>query len=200
MLRAAAQDDDQAGFTLIELVVVTTLLLVVLGSILGMLESLTSAQATTSTRIDDAQSARLTLAQFSHDVRSAASVVAPPVPSDYATTVDVILNDSGHTEVQWVYDPVAQTLTRNVVTSGQPSATSVLDGVANGTGPPPVFAWLAADGTNLITAAWATTADVAHCAVVVQATVVYGIHRHLAPQTQQVQTALANPVHAPGCP
>jgi prepilin-type N-terminal cleavage/methylation domain-containing protein len=196
----AKRDEDQAGFTLIELVVVTTLLLLVLGSILGVLDSLTSAQATTSTRIDDEQAARLTLAQFSHDVRSAASVVAPSVSPAYATTVDVILNDVAHTEIRWVYDPAASTLTRNIVTGGVPAATAVLKSVANGTGPSPVFVWLAADGTNLNSSPWATTSDIAHCAVVIQATVIYGAHAKIGAQTQRVQTALANPADAPGCP
>jgi type II secretory pathway pseudopilin PulG len=200
VLSAAPPDDHEAGFTLIELVVVTTLLLLVLGSILGVLDSLTSAQATTSTRIDDEQAARLILAQFSHDVRSAASLVAPALPSDYATTVDVILDDPASTEVRWVYDSAALTLTRNIVTGGVPAPTAVLGGVANGLGPSPVFAWLASDGTNLNASVWATAADVAQCAVVIQATVIYGAHARIGLQTQRVQTALSNPVHAPGCP
>jgi prepilin-type N-terminal cleavage/methylation domain-containing protein len=66
---------DEEGFTLVELAVAMSILLLVAGALLAALDSGTSAEHHASNRIDSEQSANLVLAQFARDVRNASGVM-----------------------------------------------------------------------------------------------------------------------------
>jgi len=179
MLKARADSSRQGGFTLVELVVVASLLMVVLGAILGVLESLTNTEHTTSLRIDDEQSARVTLAQLERDVRGAQGlVVQGTAPS--STALELLMAD-GSSQVEWVFDlSGGHTLTR----SENGSTTVVLNGVVGGG-----FSYSDATGQS---SAWLTPGDIARCTTVVQAALAVGDHPHTAPQSLTVQDAVRN--------
>ena len=177
--RAQPDAAPDAGFTLVELVVVASLLMLVLGAILGVLESLTNTEHTTSQRIDDEQSARVTLAQLERDVRGAAALmVQGPAPS--STTMDLQLAD-GPNQVAWVFDLTgAHTLTR----SENGNITAVLADVVSGG-----FSYSDATGQS---SSWLTPGDIARYATIVQAEVAVGSHPHTAPQSLSVEDAVRN--------
>ena len=130
-----------------------SLLMLVLGAILGVLESLTNTEHNTSQRIDDEQSARVTLAQLERDVRGAAALmVQGPAPS--STTMDLQLAD-GPDQVAWVFDLTgAHTLTR----SENGNITAVLADVVSGG-----FSYSDATGQS---SSWLTPGDIARSATI----------------------------------
>lgn len=181
---------DEAGFSLVELLVGMTIMMLVVGALLSAMESLTRAERTTSTRIDDEQAARLTLARFTHDVHGVASVLPQATLTDYASTVDLLLTDGTH--VQWAYSASAHTVIRYLVAGdGSRQTTAMLPNLVNSVSQP-VFAWGGAVTNDLLSAAWATTADVAHCATTIGATVAVSSRAGLAPQTETVRAAAPN--------
>jgi prepilin-type N-terminal cleavage/methylation domain-containing protein len=66
---------DERGFTLVELAVAMSIMLLVAGALLAALESGTNAEHHASNRVDSEQSASLVLTQFARDVRNATSVI-----------------------------------------------------------------------------------------------------------------------------
>ena len=170
---------DESGFSLVELVVAMGIMLLVVGALLSALDSLTGAERTTSTHIDDEQAGRLMLAQLSHDAHSTTSVLPQATLAAYATTADLPLPDGTH--VRWAYDDIQKTLTRSLVAGdGTAAPTSVLPHASGS------FSWSGA------ATPWVTTADVAHCATSLSAIVSVSSRPGLTPQTETVQAALPN--------
>lgn len=174
-----SQERDESGFSLVELVVAMGIMLLVVGALLSALDSLTAAERTTSTHIDDEQAGRLALAQLSHDAHGAAQVLPQASLAAYATNADLTLTNGTH--IRWSYDGAQKTLTRYLVAADDTTQpTSVLP---NATGS---FTWSGA------ATPWVTTADVAHCATSLGATVSISSRLGLTPQTETVQVALPN--------
>jgi len=184
----------EAGYTLIELAVTMSILLVVMGGLLGALESGTSAEHNASTRIDDEQAVAVVLAQFTRDVRNATAVEIVPVAS-LTTTVELVEQSaSGLLYVRWALEPSGSglALTRYVADSsgatGSPGVT--VGGLTNES----VFDRQSADGTELVSppAPGLTDADAARCAATIEASIISNAHPPSAPFTDDV----AAPVHA----
>jgi prepilin-type N-terminal cleavage/methylation domain-containing protein len=102
---------DDAGFTLIELVVVllvSTIVLVIAGSTLISLNNTTSRVDSMTT---DEQEASTVLAQVSRDIRSAHTVTfsgfSTPNPIQ---ELELQMNQPANTWVEWVYTPTAATV------------------------------------------------------------------------------------------
>ena len=162
-----------------------SVLLLVLGALLSGLESMTSAERTTSGRVDDEQSLRLTLSQLTRDVRDADTIEAQPSLSAYATTLDVQLAGA---HVRWIFDPAAHSLSRLVVgDDSSAQATAVESGVAGAT-----FTWFDAAGRSVATQPWATPGDVAACVTEVGVIATLSAAPHRAGVTESVQTAVRN--------
>lgn len=179
---------DERGFTLTELAVAMSLMLLVSGAVLGALESGTRAERQASTRVDDEQSVRVVLAQFARDVRNATSVAVPSLPS---TEVD--LSYANGDAVVWAYDASTHVLQRSLTPQGQATSTS---GVSIGglTNSATVFEFLASDGSDLMADASTTVQDVTTCTATVAVSVTSSGHPPLGLFTE---TAHA-PVQAPG--
>ncbi len=187
--------NDEHGFTLAELAVAMSLLLVVIGALLAALESGTSAERHASTRIDDEQSVRLVLAQFSRDVRNA-SATPPLLPIVRATKDEIDLTYANGWAVAWVYTPATGVLHRTV--NGNASVS--VGGLTNPDGT--VFQVLAADGSNMFDPnVYATTSDITKCAVTVMASVTSRAHPPSKPFVETVNAPLDAPgVDRRGCP
>ncbi len=151
-------DRGEHGFTLVELMVTMTIMMLVTGALLGALESGTTAEGRASARIDAQQSARLVLDQFSKDVRNATAVSAAS-----ANEIDLV-EPSG--PVSWVFDPAGTQLTRYLGISPGWTAGVAATGLTGG-----AFDALASDGSSLVSAAGLTDADAAQCAGTITATV-----------------------------
>ena len=115
--------EDQRGFTLVELSVAMTLMLLVSGALLAALESGTTAERHASTRIDDEQSVRVVLAQFTHDVRNASSLpwIAPGT-SDHQVDLEV----AGQ-HIRWWYDAAGHILHRQIDSGGGAYSAGIAD-------------------------------------------------------------------------
>ena len=72
--RRRMEGTDEAGFTLIELVVVVAILPIVVGGIVMALLSVFSLQGTVTNRVGDSNDALVASAYFNRDVQSAASM------------------------------------------------------------------------------------------------------------------------------
>jgi len=183
----------ESGYTLIELAVTMTIMLVVAGGLLGALESGTSAERHASTRIDDEQALAVVLAQFTHDVRNATAV--EPVPlAQLPTTLELVEPGSGSVYVRWALEPSGSgfALTRYAASS---LAGTWEPGVsAAGLTAASVFDRQSADGTDLVSPppAGLTNADAARCTETVEASIVSSAHPPSAPFAENV----AAPVHA----
>jgi prepilin-type N-terminal cleavage/methylation domain-containing protein len=179
---------DERGFTLVELAVAMTLMLLVSGAILGALESGTNAERRASTRVDDEQAVRLVLAQLTRDVRNATSIGGASLPS-----YEVDLGYANGDAVVWAYDPSTHVLQRQLTLNGQSNPTT---GVSIGglTNSGTVFGFLAADGTDLATDPSSSVVDLSTCTTTVAVTVISAAHPPARPFTETADA----PVQAPG--
>jgi prepilin-type N-terminal cleavage/methylation domain-containing protein len=190
--------DDQKGFTLVELAVAMSIMLLVAGALLAALESGTNAEHTASTRIDDEQTVSLTLAQLSHDVRNASALGDQSNPNQ----VDLIYANGGR--IHWWFDAVGHKLWRNLEvpcpTGAGPGAVcwsgESLTGLTNGPGT--VFQFLAADGTQLDPSV--NPDDVVSCTTTVEVSVTDAAHPPSQPFTQTADAAVLASVDRRGCP
>ena len=171
----------ERGFTLVELSVAMSLMLLVSGAVLAALDSGTNAEHRASTRIDDEQSVRLVLAQFTRDVRNASTLTVNPL--DPLNEVD--LGYANGDTVVWSYQTSAHVLQRE----SNGNAGISLGALTNSTGT--VFQLLAPDGSDLFTDQSAGTDDYSVCTATVVASVTSTAH----PPTTFTETA-----HAPFSP
>jgi prepilin-type N-terminal cleavage/methylation domain-containing protein len=184
---------DQRGFTLVELAVAMSLMLLVSGALLAALESGTTAERHASTRIDEEQSVRLVLAQFTRDVRNATSLAFPSAPAPWPAD-EVDLTDGG-VPVVWAYTPTTGVLQREI--GGNPSVS--LRGLTNTSGT--VFESAGLDGGDLFTDASATRTDAATCAATLTAAVTSRAQPPSAPFTETASAPLqALVTDRRGCP
>ena len=192
-LRQELKGRDEAGYTLVELLVAMTVMLLVSGALVGALQSGTVTERRASGRIDDEQSIRLGLAQLERDVRSSQLLTADP--STLGRQLDLQV---GPEHVRWSYDAGASTLSRSVVTDSSVTTGAVVPGVSAGADP--MFALIGRDGSDLGALAGSTSLDQVRCAASVKATVTAVAHRGLAPFTEIAVAPLPPPRDLEGCP
>jgi len=183
---------DEKGFTLVELAVAMSIMLLVAGALLAALESGTTAEHNASTRIDDQQAVSLTLAQLTHDVRNASDLGQATNPNQ----VDLVFANGG--EIRWWYDSTGHTLWRQVPDINHRGGW-VRQPLANLTnGPGSVFSFLAADGTSLDPSA--NVDDVISCTATVEVSVTDAAHPPSQPFTQTADAPVLASVDRRGCP
>jgi hypothetical protein len=113
---AADSDGRSGGFTLIELVITCTLLLLVIGVILGALDQVMKTEAYTADRTDSLDAMRVTLNRMTREIRQASNVnevTSTPSRIEFDTYI------SGGTR-HVTYDATGTDLTRQLGT-GTPS-------------------------------------------------------------------------------
>jgi type II secretory pathway pseudopilin PulG len=110
--------DDEAGFTVVELMIAMLLTAIVMTSLSGLLTSQSKAEQRLSTLADNQEAARLALVEMQQDLRSAEPLVALDTSTDYATQVRLLHLDfvtGAKTLFQWRLDVAAQELVREVL-------------------------------------------------------------------------------------
>jgi type IV pilus assembly protein PilA len=161
-LRTARREQDDRGFTLIEILIV----LLIMGVVLAIAGSVLFSMSQTANRNDSMvqieQTASTTLGQAARDIRSAHTITIPTGATAANSVVLQVNQPSGSfANVKWVYDPTKLTLTRYVQnTSGTyvatgPPASNVSNG-SNG-----VFTYYNYSGANITST---TTAIITSCA------------------------------------
>lgn len=148
--RSRRSGPDDAGFTLIELAVVSLIASIVVIMAGNSLISLQNATAQNDSLIQEEQSASLVMAQMERDIRSASSISFPSGASTSQQLQMTVVNASGpQYPVLWVYDPTAATLSRETQVNGSfvPSSMSISH-VTNGTNTP-VFTYFNMAGYNI---------------------------------------------------
>jgi prepilin-type N-terminal cleavage/methylation domain-containing protein len=175
----------EAGFTLLELVIVCAIMGVVLVVAGGGLISLSTTTNRGSAMVADEQGVSTAMAQIGKDVRSAHSIAFPTAAIATDAPNEIILQVTnpagGTTPVEWVYQTVPATLTREVLSANLASVVSTgppITRVANST-TTPLFSYYDRSGTQIFATAGSATAlgNIVRCAtrITVQLVVSAGV-------------------------
>jgi prepilin-type N-terminal cleavage/methylation domain-containing protein len=113
---------EESGFSLVELLVVISIMGVVLAMIASSLISMSNTENRGQALITNEQNANFALIALARDLRAANPLQPLSTAAAYASTVQMSLGPSSgpQTTVQWVFDSTAKTLSRSVVGSGAP--------------------------------------------------------------------------------
>ena len=184
---------EEQGFTLIELAVAMSILLLVAGALLAALESGTNAEHNASNRIDVEQSVSLALAQFQRDVRNATVV-------NQATNKNQIDVNDGTLHIRWWYNAPGHQLVRRVYLTACGGACNpvAVNGVTNPAGT--TFTLLSPGGTNLLTLPDASHNDVLACVAAIGVSITTTAPPPSRPFTASTQAALTVTADQRGCP
>ena len=175
--RLASRKDDQ-GFTIIEVMVATAILLIVLGMVFTTLVSLTRTEDRANRLVSNEQNVRFELDQLAREVRAANPLVPllnATAASDYDNQIEMVLGPTGGSQkvVRWTYDTTNEEMVRQVMSDTSATATVVsqsffltrVRNVENGT---PVFTYYGQHGTDLVAQSLTNGGnlhDAANCAV-----------------------------------
>jgi len=132
---ARSRDDDavandESGFTLIELVIATGILLLVLGMLLSTLVSLTRSEDRAQRLVTNEQNVRFELDQLAREIRASNPLVILGTTTAYSTQIEMVLGPTGGTQsvVRWTYDtdpasPKYEQLSRQLMSDSSSTAT-----------------------------------------------------------------------------
>jgi prepilin-type N-terminal cleavage/methylation domain-containing protein len=172
-----AKRDEQAGFTLIELVIAMGILMLVLGMFFSTLVSLTKQDDRAHRLVANEQNVRFELDQLAREIRASNPLVVLSSLASYSSEVAMVLGPTGGTQkvVRWTYntDPASpnyQRLERDVMSDTSTTATVVnrswfLERVRNVEFGKPVFTFLDAAGIDMVADGDYTASDIANCAI-----------------------------------
>ena len=176
--RPLASRKDEEGFTIIEVMVATAILLIVLGMVFSTLVSLTRTEDRANRLVSNEQNVRFELDQLAREIRASNPLVPllnATTASDYGNQIEMVLGPTGgsQTVVRWTYDTTSEQMVRQVMTGTSATATVVsqsffLTRVRNVETGTPVFRYYAQDGTDLVAQSLTNGGnlhDAANCAV-----------------------------------
>lgn len=167
---------SQSGFTVVELAITTALLMTVMATILGLLDSQTRTERRVQTFADNQEELRQAVVAMQRDIRSSEPLKRLATSPEYALRIDLDvynkITDPTPVRIRWIVDPVAKELRREMLDGdGNPTATTHrVRGVQN-TYAVPLFTFFSANSStanedlgkyNLATD---SPADIASCSV-----------------------------------
>ena len=125
---ADATRDAEAGFTIVEVMVSTAILLLVLAMCFGTLVSLTRSEDRANRLVSNEQNVRFELNQLAREIRAANPLVPLPnatTASDYDNQIEMVLGPTGGTQkvVRWTYDTTTLLMARQVMSDTSSTAT-----------------------------------------------------------------------------
>jgi prepilin-type N-terminal cleavage/methylation domain-containing protein len=164
-----ARCSDEAGFTLVEMMVAMVISIILLTLMTTMITIYTKAQASTVNSANAASNVRLAFLSLEHDIQSANPVATLSSVSAYNDELQMTIQPSG-TLVTWQYTYSTQQLTRQ---TGSATPLLVLSHVTNGnpsSGGLPVFKYLDHCSINLVTEPQSTPASISASTTAVQIT------------------------------
>ncbi len=154
-----------SGFTLVEMMISSTLSLVIVTMMITMIPSFGKAETSTVNSANAAASVRSTLLALQHDIQSANPLQTLPTVADYDDELQMTIQPS-NTLITWQYDSSTMQLTRQV---GSATPQVELSGVTNGTSLP-VFSYYDHCAINQVDEPQATAASISGATTVVQVT------------------------------
>ena len=200
----AGATGDESGFTTLELMVVTLILGVVIAIAGSALVSLMNTASRNEAMVADEQLDSNALAQMARDIRSAGSIAFPSGATLADTSNEVELVDNlpagGTSTVLWTYNPVASTLTRQVlVGSTFQTSQGPVPRVANPSGTP-LFTYY--DGVSGADISATNPSNIAQCTTAITVNVyVSAAIAGVSPVSESEQVAVTdrlNALTAPG--
>jgi prepilin-type N-terminal cleavage/methylation domain-containing protein len=179
--RARLEHRDEQGFTIIEVMMSTVLLLIVLAMTFSVLVSLTHSEDRAQRLVSNEQNVRFELDQLSREIRAANPLVPllnATTASAYDNQIEMVLGPTGGTQtvVRWTYDTTAKQMVRQQMSDTSSTATVLgqsffLARVRNIESATPVFTYYGQQGENLVAQSLAAgdtpgrRHDAANCAV-----------------------------------
>jgi len=171
---------DQGGYTIIEVMVTISILLIVLVIVFGALVSLTRNEGRSQALVSNEQNVRFELDQLAREIR-AANPLVPLLNASSAATyenqIEMVLGPTAGTQkvVRWTYDTAAEQMVRQVMSGTSATATVVsqsfyLARVRNVETGTPVFSYYGQQNEDLVAQSLALadpfhTHDAANCAI-----------------------------------
>jgi type II secretory pathway pseudopilin PulG len=137
---------DEAGFTLVELLVASSILIVILGAVLALLQTSTRVEARDRERTHAIREAQVGVYRMTRELRQAYSITSS---SGYSIQAHIFEQGSDHhvtydcTGTSSAGPPYGQCVRFETGASGQGPASVVIDRLFNneGSGRPPVFSF-----------------------------------------------------------
>jgi prepilin-type N-terminal cleavage/methylation domain-containing protein len=174
-VRKALTSRDEAGFSMIEIMVVVLILGVVLTALFGVLDSMTRNDRRQQALQTNQEGARFAMVQMGQDLRAANPVEPLSTAAAYATEFEAaVLNAAGTstTYVRWQLS--GTTLSRSVLSAPGGTAVStktMLSNVENTSQGVTLFRWYDSSGTEL-TGTDNSPSDFSNCTVRVHISIV----------------------------
>jgi prepilin-type N-terminal cleavage/methylation domain-containing protein len=170
---------DERGFTIIEVTIATSIMLVVLAMFFSTLSSLTQSEDRSQRLVSNEQNVRFEFDKMAREVRAANPLVPLPNASSaaaYENEIEIVLGPTGGTQqvVRWFYDSTNERLVRQVLSDVSATATVLsqsfyLTHVRNVETSTPVFTYYGPQNQDLVAQALASGTtqylDPATCAV-----------------------------------
>jgi type II secretory pathway pseudopilin PulG len=169
---------SEDGFTIIEVTIATSIMLVVLAMFFATLVSLTRSEDRSQRLVGNEQNVRFELDQLAREIRAANPLVPllnAASAADYGNQIELLLGPTGGTQtvVRWTYDTTKEEMIRQLMTDTSASATVVsqsffLNRVRNVETSTPVFTYFGQQNTDLVAQTLANGGyihDAANCAV-----------------------------------
>jgi len=170
---------EQSGYTIVEVMVTTAILMIVLVIVFGMLVSLTRNESRSQALVGNEQNVRFEIDQLAREIRAANPLV--PLPnstsaSAYSNQIEMVLGPTGGSQsvVRWTYNTAVEQMVRQVMSGTGPAATVVsqsfyLVRVRNVESGTPVFSYFGQQNEDLVAQGLALGGnhkdDPANCAI-----------------------------------
>ncbi len=174
--RAAEAGDG--GFTIVEVMIATAVLMVVLTMLFGTLVSLTRSEDRSQRLVGNEQNVRFELDQLSREIRAANPLVPllnAASAATYENQIELVLGPTGGTQqvVRWTYDTSREEMVRELMSDASATATVLatsffLNRVRNLETNTPVFSYYGQHNEDLVAQTLANGGnvhDAANCAV-----------------------------------
>jgi Tfp pilus assembly protein PilW len=177
VLSEALERDDEAGFTIIEVMIASSILMLVLAMLFGTLVSLTKNEDRSQRLVSNEQNVRFELDQLSREIRAANPLTILDTVTQYSNQIEMVLGPTGGTQqvVRWTYDtnpasPNYEQLSRQVMSDSSDTATVVstswylirVRNVETGT---PLFTYYDFAEHDMVADGNYTNSDLANCAI-----------------------------------
>jgi prepilin-type N-terminal cleavage/methylation domain-containing protein len=169
---------DEQGFSIIEVMISTAILLIVLAMVFGVLVSLTRSEDRAQRLVGNEQNVRFELDQLAREIRAANPLVPllnVTTADQYENQIEMVLGPTGGTQtvVRWTYDTTAKQMVRQLMSDTSASATVVaqsfyLARVRNIETGTPVFTYYGQHSEDLVAQTLANGGnlhDAANCAI-----------------------------------
>jgi prepilin-type N-terminal cleavage/methylation domain-containing protein len=172
--------DCEQGFTIIEVMISTSVLLLVLAMLFSSLVSLTRNEDRSQRLVSNEQNVRFELDQLAREIRAANPLVPllnASTASTYDNQIEMVLGPTGGTQtvVRWTYDTVKEQMVRQLMSGTSATATVLaqsffLARVRNIENGIPVFTYYGQHNEDLVKQSLATADplhihDAANCAI-----------------------------------